>query len=55
MINRTWSQRQQGESSQDSTMSGDDHLKLDSKGELSVKSDVRPKDMKMGLYQPGKE
>lgn len=54
MINRMWSQRQQGEPSQDSTMSGNDHLKLDSKGELSVRSDVRPKDMKMGLYQPGR-
>lgn len=55
MINRMWSQRQQGEPAQDSTMSRNDLLKLDSKGELSVRSDVRPKDMEMGLYQPGQE
>lgn len=31
-------------------MLGDDYFKLDSKGEFFVKSDVRFKDMKMGLY-----
>lgn len=34
-------------------MSGDDGLKLDSKGELSFRRDIRPKDTKMRLGQPG--
>lgn len=36
MINNMWTQKEQGEPSSDSIMSGDDGLKLDSKGELSV-------------------
>ena len=48
MINRMWPQREQGESSQDSTMSEDDGLELDSKGELYVRRDIRPKDTKTG-------
>lgn len=33
-------------------MSEDDGLKLDSKGELSVRRDIRPKDTKMELDEP---
>lgn len=33
-------------------MSGDDGLKLNSKGELSVRRAIRPKDTKLGLDQP---
>lgn len=36
-------------------MSGDDGLKLDSKGELSVRRDIRPKDTKMELDEPEQE
>lgn len=36
-------------------MSEDDGLKLDSKGELSVRRDIRPKDTKMELDEPEKE
>ena len=36
-------------------MSEDDGLKLDSKGELSVRRDIRSKDTKMELDEPEKE
>ena len=36
-------------------MSDDDGLKLDSKGELSVRRDIRPKDTKMELDEPEQE
>lgn len=36
-------------------MSEDDGLKLDSKGELSVRRDIRPKDTKMELDEPEQE
>lgn len=35
-------------------MSGDDGLKLDGEGELSVRRDIRPKDKTKGWISPGR-